>query len=128
MSSLVLQGFNKQLVELLDDIENVLPGDVDIKTVKNSLLLLKKTNPRKIIEVWKLYICDKYYQEIENNEMDFFINKDYNDDIALDNKSDAIKMIERLREPIKKMKEDDKVVVMKYILNLSKLSILYYKK
>ena len=50
MSSLYLQAFNKQLSEFLDDVERVLPTDVDIKAGKNSLLLLKKANPKKIIE------------------------------------------------------------------------------
>ena len=127
MSSLVLQGFNKQLVEFLDDVERVFPHDVDIKTANNSLLLLKKANPKKIIEVWKIYITDPYYKHIENNEIEYFINKDYDSDVNTDRKSEVIIAIDRLREPIRRMEEDDKRIVMRYLLNLSKLSILYYK-
>lgn len=128
MSSLVLQGFNKQLVEMLNDIEGAFPTDVDIKSAKNSMLLLKKANPRKIIEVWKTYVSDPYYDHIEKNEIEYFINKDYEGDIGIvENKSEVMNAIDRLREPIKRMGEDEKVVVMKYMLNLSKLSILYYK-
>ena len=126
-SSLYLQAFNKQLSEFLSDVERVFPSDVDIKAGKNSLLLLKKANPRKIIEVWKTYVTDPYYSRIENNEIDFFINKDYDSDIGLDGKSEVISAIDRLREPIRRMKDDDKEVVMKYLLNLCKLTILYFK-
>ena len=126
MASLVLQGFNKQLCELIDDVERVFPGDLDIKTAKNSLLLLKKANPKKILEVWKTCVADPYLQYIEKNEIDFFINKDYDTDIQLDSKSDVVVAINRLREPIRRMGSSDKETVMRYILNLSKLSILYY--
>jgi hypothetical protein len=127
MSSLYLQAFNKQLSEFLDDVERVFPNDVDIRAGKNSLLLLKKANPKKIIEVWKAYVTDPYFTKIENNEIEFFINKDYNSDIGLDSKSEVISAIDRLREPIRRMEENDKQVVMKYLLNLCKLTILYFK-
>ncbi|MHA2082255.1 MAG: hypothetical protein ACXABD_00735 [Candidatus Thorarchaeota archaeon] len=126
MSSLLLQAFNKQLSEFLDDVERVFPNDVDIKAGKNSLLLLKKANPKKIIEVWKTYVTDPYFSKIENNEIEFFINKDYNSDIGLESKSEVISAIDRLRDPIRRMEEDDKQVVMKYLLNLCKLTILYF--
>ncbi len=126
-SSLYLQAFNKQLSEFLSDVESVFPNDVDIKAGKNSLLLLKKANPKKIIEVWKTYVTDPYYSKIENNEIEFFINKDYDSDIGLDGKSEVMSAIDRLREPIRRMKSDDKEVVMKYLLNLCKLTILYFK-
>ena len=127
MSSLYLQAFNKQLSEFLDDVERVFPNDVDIKAGKKSLLLLKKANPKKIIEVWKTYVTDPYYEKIENNEIEFFLNKDYNADIGFEGKSEVISAIDRLREPIRRMEENDKEVVMKYLLNLCKLTNLYFK-
>ena len=127
MSSLILQGFNKQLVEFLDDAERVFPDDLDIKTGKNSLLLLKRANPKKIIEVWKTYVTDPYFDKIQDNDVAFFIDKDYDSDIGMDNKSDIMTAINRLRDPIRRMEPDDKEVVMKYLLNLCKLSVLYYK-
>ena len=126
-STLYLQAFNKQLTEFLDDVERVFPNDVDIKAGKNSLLLLKKANPKKIIEVWKAYVTDPYYDKIENNEIDFFINKDYDSDIGLSSKSEVMSAIDRLREPIRRMEDSDKEVVMRYLLNLSKLTILNFK-
>jgi len=127
MSSLILQGFNKQLVEFLDDVERVFPNDLDIKTGKNSLLLLKRANPRIIIEVWKTYVTDPYFDKIQENDVAFFIDKDYDSDIGMDNKSDIMTAINRLREPIRRMEPDDKEIIMKYLLNLCKLSVLYYK-
>lgn len=126
-SHLYLQAFNKQLTEFLDDVERVFPNDVDIKAGKNSLLLLKKANPKKIIEVWKSYVTDPYYDKIENNEIEFFINKDYDSDIGLSSKSEVMSAIDRLREPIRRMEDSDKEVVMRYLLNLCKLTILYFK-
>jgi hypothetical protein len=128
MSSLVLQGFNKQLGEMVNDINGSFPNDVDIKSATNSLLLLKKANPRKIIEVWKTNISDHYYEQIIKGDFEYFINKDYENDVnSVENKSEVMNAIDRLRMPIKHMTDSDKEVMMKYILNLSKLSILYYK-
>ena len=127
MSSLILQGFNKQLVEFLDDVERVFTNDLDIKTGKNSLLLLKRANPKIITEVWKTYVTDPYFDKIQENDVAFFIDKDYDSDIGMDNKSDIMTAINRLRDPIRRMESDDKETVMKYLLNLCKLSVLYYK-
>ena len=79
------------------------------------------------MEVWKAYVTDPYYDKIENNEIEFFINKDYDSDIGLASKSEVMSAIDRLREPIRRMEDSDKEVVMRYLLNLCKLTILYFK-
>ena len=72
---------------------------------------------------------DLYSSEIENGNIDFFINKDYKKDIG--NMADSeyiLKKIDLLREPVKNMQKSDQEKVIKYIQNLSKLCEVYYNK
>jgi len=122
----ILTAFNNHFIEFLEDVSNIFPNDKDIKKSKVSLELLKKTNPRLIIKVWKEQIASKYREKIEAGDISFFLNKDYSSDIDGANESTKImSSIERLRVPISNMGEDNQEKTMKYIQNLTKLSDLY---
>ena len=124
MASLI-QAFNNHFFEFIDDIKNVFPEDVDILTASNILIAMKKSNPKLIVKIWKTYIVDKYINEIELGDIDFFINKDYSNDVSVSECSDEImKAINRLRTPIKNMSNENQLKSIKYIQNLTKLSQL----
>ena len=129
MNSQILKGFNDHFMELVEDIERVFPDDNDISTVKKSFIELRKANPKIVIVAFKENFMDLYYSEIESGNIEFFINKDYNNDI--ENISDSeyiLKKIDLLREPVKNMDKTDQDKVIKYIQNLSKLCEAYYNK
>ena len=42
---------------------------------------IRKINPRLIINYWKYSIAEKYNDAVEGNNIDFFIEKDYENDI-----------------------------------------------
>jgi hypothetical protein len=121
-----LTAFNDHFTEFVNDIHSVFPEDNDILLAKNAFNTIRKANPKLIIKIWKLYIVDKYQKQIESGNIDFFINKDYSQDLAnADHSSKIIEAIDRLRNPIKLMTETDQSKTMKYIQNLTKLSVLY---
>jgi hypothetical protein len=121
-----LTAFNDHFTEFVNDIHNVFPEDNDILLAKNAFSTIRKANPKLIIKIWKLYIVDKYQDQIELGNINFFISKDYSQDLAnADNSSKIIEAIDRLRNPIKSMTETDQAKTMKYIQNLTKLAILY---
>ena len=124
--SLLMNAFNTQLFEFFDDIECIITEDTSVKKAKNALLLIKKVNPSLIIKIWYVYIYSKYKTEIENNNIDFFIDKDYKNDFENMNKSDdIIKNIDKIREPIRNMSKENQEKSFKYIKNLCILSKLY---
>jgi len=124
--SSILSAFNDHFTEFVNDIHNVFPEDNDILLAKNSFSAIRKANPKLIIKIWKAYIVDKYQQEIESGNISFFINKDYSQDLLnADNSKKIIEAIDRLRNPIKSMTPEDQAKTMKYIQNLTKLTILY---
>jgi hypothetical protein len=123
MSSNILSAFNDHFVEFVTDIQNVFPDDVDLLTAKNSLLTIRKLNPKMIVKIWNTYIVNKYSKEIEEGNIDFFINKDYSQDLSSTQNSDKImESINRLRGPVKQMNSEDQAKTMKYIQNLTKLA------
>jgi len=124
--SLIMNTFNSQLFEFFDDIQCVVTGDSSIEKAKNALIVIKKINPSLIIKIWYVYIYSKYKTEIENNNIQFFTEKDYREDLENLNKSDdIIKNIDKIREPIKNMSKENQDKSFKYIKNLCMLSKLY---
>ena len=118
--------FNEHLVEFFDDVQSIFPDNLDILTSKNSILAFKKINPALIIRIWATYIASVYETQIANNDISFFIDKDYSVDLTYAGNTDKImETINRLREPISKMNKEDQIKTMKYLKNLSKLSMLH---
>lgn len=124
MSS-ILTAFNDHFMAFLNDIQSVFPEDSDILTAKNGLIAIRKANPKMIVKIWKTFIADKYKTEIASGDISFFINKDYSEDVVNSNGSDKImEAINRLRQPVKNMSYENQAKSMKYIQNLTKLSVL----
>ena len=98
----ILTAFNDHFSDFLNDIQSVFPNDADILAAKNSLVMIRKANPKMIVKIWKTFIADKYRSEIESNDITFFLSKDYSSDVSTAKNSDKImESIDRLREPIK---------------------------
>ena len=125
-SSSLTTVFNNHFNEFLEDIQTVFPEDVDIRTAKNSLLAIRKTNPKLLIKIWNTHVALPYSKEISEGNIDFFISKDYSQDLSKTDNSDKImQSIDRIREPIKSMSKENQDKTMKYIQNLSKLALSY---
>ena len=126
MSVNLLTSFNDHFIDFINDIQSVFPEDKDVLIAKNSLMTIRKANPKMIIKIWNTFIVAKYRAEIEDGNMDFFINKDYNQDFSeTENNDRIIEAINRLRNPVNEMSKENQQKTMKYIQNLTKLSILY---
>jgi len=124
----ILAAFNDHFTEFVNDIHCVFPEDNDILLAKNSFSTIRRLNPRMIIKIWNSYIANKYRDQIEAGNIEFFISKDYSKDLVnTGNSSKIVEAIDRLRNPIKSMNPEDQAKTMKYIQNLSKLATLYEK-
>ena len=125
-SANILTAFNDHFVEFVTDVHRVFPDDKDILVAKNALLMIRKMNPKMIINLWNECVIGKYKGEIERGDIGFFINKDYSQDLADSQNPDKINnAINRLRSPIKQMNPDEQGKAMKYIQNLTKLADIY---
>jgi len=125
MSSNLVTVFNDHFCEFVDDVQSVFPYDPDILTAKNALLAIRKANPKLIVKIWLKYVYTPYKEQIESGNIDFFITKDYSNDLSVNDNADKImESIDRLRKPIKDMSPENQAKTMKYIQNLSKLAML----
>jgi hypothetical protein len=124
--SLILNAFNTQLFEFMEDMQIVIIDDPSIKKAKLAFSMIKKTNPALVIKIWNSYISSKYETEINSNNINFFIEKDYKKDLIYVNSSDdIINNIDKLREPIRNMSKENQEKSLSYIKNLCILSKLY---
>jgi len=124
--STLLRSFNTHLFEFLDDIIRIFPDNLDIQTAKTSFQTIKRANPTAIAKVWFSYVYMPYREVIDRGDIQFFFQKDYSEDLSvLQNSGEIVKIIDTLREPVSNMSETEKEFTMKYLQNLSKLSMLY---
>jgi hypothetical protein len=125
MSTNLVSVFNDHFAEFVNDIQSVFPDDPDLLTAKNSLIAIRKANPKLLVKIWVKYVVVPYKDKIDVGDINFFINKDYSDDLEKNDNSDKImESIDRLRNPIKQMSLENQAKTMKYIQNLSKLALM----
>ena len=119
----ILKAFNDHFEEFVNDVEKVFPNDPDIKKAKTGLSLIRMSNPKLIINTYREYLVKPYRNEIEKEDISFFIEKDYSKELS---ESNTILMkIEQLRNPVRNMDKSNQQKVMKYLQNLMKLCDLY---
>jgi hypothetical protein len=125
MATNLVTVFNDHFAEFVSDIQSVFPDDPDILTAKNSLLAIRKANPKLLVKICVKYFYNTYKGQIDNGDINFFLTKDYASDLPkTDNSEKIMESIDRLRNPIKNMNPENQAKTMKYIQNLSKLSIM----
>ncbi len=123
----IVSAFNKHFMELVDDICDVFPDDVDIQMAKNSFILVKKANPKLLIRSWDMFVVQKYHQEIVDGKIEYFLQKDYREDLELggNNTKQIVDAIDRLRAPIRSMNKSEQDKILKYLQNLCKLTLIF---
>ena len=81
-----LTAFNSQLINFIQYLETKFPDNVQIKSYGTSIELLKKVNPRKLVEGFYEFVYP-YKKEIMDSNESFFMNKDYTEDVGGDSDS-----------------------------------------
>jgi len=128
-TAIILKTFNKQMTEFIEDINNLFPGEKDIIVLTTFMKTIMYGKPRMIINSWYIYVTEKYYEQIDNGEIQYFLNKDYSEDLEnSDNSREILEAIDKLRSTLKRAFDEDlnREKTIKYVQNLSKLSNLYY--
>jgi len=126
--STLLRAFNTHFFDFIKDLLLVLPSNEELIYAKNAFDSIKRANPTAIIKVWYKYIFLPYQDIILNSDnISFFINKDYSEDLSVvSNSKEIMSMIDNIRLPIAQMDEKNKKHALKYLQNLCKLSMLHH--
>lgn len=133
MSINYLSVFNDQFMELMEDIIRLFPDRKGLQTTKKVFETARRMNPKIILEMLNLYLLKKYENEILTDNFDFFVMKDYSEEVATVPKADAIKYsnedilkgIEKIREPLNELSNENKEHILQYLKNLIQLTTLY---
>jgi len=121
---MVVKTFNTHLKEFIDDVISIFPKEVDLLTSRTFINGVMKVKPRIIIQYWYQNVYLMYKNKIDVGDFDFFLKKDYNDDVG-DN--DVLNAIEKMRVKIATLSQDSRDKAVLYAKNLSKLSVLYFE-
>lgn len=76
-----LTAFNSQLINFIEYLNTKFPDNVQMKSYGTSIELVKKVNPRKLVEGFHQYVYP-FKDKIMNNNESFFMEKDYNEDMG----------------------------------------------
>ena len=124
--STLLRAFNNHFFDFIDDIIRIFPENIELPKSRISFSTIKQANPTAIVKAWYKFIYMKYNTIIQEGDVSFFYEKDYSTDIGhLKNADKIMNTIDSLRQPIKDMSDVNKAHSMKYIQNLTKLSLMY---
>jgi len=127
------QMFNNILGSLMEQIVERFPTNVDLLLAQKTTEQFRKINPVLLIKVWYSLVTIPYEEYILTGNIDYFLNKDYTEDISklqniqqLGMSNDKIlNIIDGLRTPIRSMAPEEKKKYTDMIIQLTKLSKLY---
>ena len=122
--SIVMKAFLNQFTDFVDDVQSVFPDNADIDSAKTALMLMKKTNPRMLMNAWVTCIVGPYNDKIEKGDIGFFLDKDYSQDLEYMGNA-VMQKVDAFRGPVREMGADNQAKSMKYIQNLTKLAKLH---
>tara|TARA_B100001540_G_C15248003_1_gene391346 strand:- start:37 stop:435 length:399 start_codon:yes stop_codon:yes gene_type:complete len=125
-----LKAFNNQLKEFIEDVKVVFPDNHELQVNANTLNTIRSANSKLVLSIWHQYVTIKYKDKIDSGDTDYFIEKDYTNDI---DSGDAnankvyINFINSIRTSIKGLDDVNKEKAMKYIKNLTTLTSMYFQ-
>jgi len=122
---LYLSSFNDPFEEMLVDISRIYPDDDDIKNVHTFLNGIRSVNVTKIHKIFRESVINKYRKKIMNDEIEFFLDKDYSGDLSSKYKDRVNEKLDFLKNTIRKMELNEQQKIIKYLKNLISLSDLY---
>jgi hypothetical protein len=122
--SIVLKAFINQFTDFVEDVQSVFPDNADIDSAKTALFLLKKTNPRILLNTWITFIAEPYGGQIEQGDIGFFLDKDYTQDLEYMGNA-VMQKVDTFLKPVRDMGPENQAKTMKYIQNLTKLATLH---
>lgn len=119
-----VNAFNKYLDDFVSGVIELFPQDKDFRLARTSLNLLKTVNERYPVAFFQVYIKD-YEKYIEEKNADFFLKKDYKDEVQVLNgeqQKEAFNIISRLKDYWNQLETVNQDKIWKYLQGLVKLS------
>jgi len=122
-----LTAFNNQIDNFLDDLMVVCPNEKEFGMLKNGISIVKKTNPRIILNQFSEIIIPYKEQLLLRNDS-FFIVRNFQDDFATVSSDYISKVTNKLKSLWESdLTDDDKGKIWDYFQSLISLAELASK-
>ena len=127
MSTTFLTAFNNIIFKFIDDLIHTFPEEPEFKVYKQTLVILKAANAKKMCLLFKNYSYN-YREKIKNKDDTFFINNNYDDlrEASVDTfDEDSISaIIDKLKIYWVELSNENKEQIWKYLNTMIQLSDL----
>ena len=114
-----LTAFNNLVIRFNDELISIFPEETEFKKIKTAIELVKQTNPRLLMTVFVTSIAP-WVEHIKNRNEDFFMNKDYTEEVEGDD--NFLRLITRLKQYWPNLGDNNKNAIWKYLDTLIVLS------
>ena len=126
MSNTLLSAFNNNLKKFISELIKTYPQEHNFVVFKNTILLMQRVNPRKVLLLFIEYI-DPYKEKLLNRDESFFLNESYSNILEqTDNKEYAWKLVDKLKLYWEDTNENNKNVIWDYFKQLITLAYMTY--
>ena len=127
MSKDIFQQFNKVYFEFISFLKDHSNGDKLFNKLYQKIYIIKNTNIKLFIKVWYDSITLKYYQSILDENLSYFLNKDYNQDIdTIENSNDILRYIHYFKTNYNTFEKKIIDIFIQYMKELTQLSYMYF--
>lgn len=110
-----LSAFTDVVIRFNDELIELYPDEQEFKTGKTAIMLVKRTNPRMLLNIFKAYITP-WREQIEKRDETFFMEKDYKEEVVGD--QNILMLIERLKEKWSYIGDVNQLAIWKYLQTL----------
>ena len=107
-----LNAFTDVVVRFADELIELYPDELQFKTGKSAIVLIKRTNPRLLVHIFKAYI-DPWREHIQKRDESFFMSKDYTKEAMED--ENVLMLISRLKDKWPNIGEKNQNAIWKYM-------------
>ena len=127
MSKDIFQQFNKVYFEFISFLKDHSNGDKLFNKLYQKIYIIKNTNIKLFIKVWYDSITLKYYQSIIDENLSYFLTKDYNQDMdTIENSNDILRYIHYFKTNYNTFEKKNIDIFIQYMKKLTQLSYLYF--
>ena len=126
MSKTLLSAFNNNLNNFITELIKTYPQEHNFIIFKNTILLMQRVNPRKVLLLFIEYI-NPYKEKLLSRDESFFLNENYSSILnQTENKDNAWQLIDKLKLYWSETSESNKNVIWMYFKQLITLGYMSY--
>lgn len=119
----ILRTFNGIFEDVVNYIMRSHPDNPHLLAAYSSFQSLSRTNDTILIKYWHKWIYLPYKDNLENGGVDFFLGKNYDEDVTgTKNAGIILHTIEQLRTTLQNMTLSEKEYIKEKLIHLNKLS------